>query len=60
MGNIPAIVVLLFLQTLHNTMCEDTVFWDLNYAMQYKDMGTAEIRAKALKVRKKQFKLALN
>ena len=35
-------------RTLHKTMCEDTVFWDLNYAMQYKDMGTGEIRAKAL------------
>ena len=31
-------------------MCEDTVFWDLNYAMQYKEMGTAEIMIKVLKV----------
>jgi hypothetical protein len=37
-------------QTLHNTMCEDTVFWDLNYAMKYKELGTGEIMVKVLKV----------
>ena len=34
-------------------MCEDTVFWDLNYGMQYKELGTGEIMVKVLKVRKR-------
>ena len=29
-------------------MCEDTVFWDLNYAIKYKSLGTEEIRSKVL------------
>ena len=37
-------------QTLHRTMCEDTVFWDLNYAIKYKSLGTDEIRNKVLKL----------
>ena len=41
------------LQTLHETMCEDTVFWDLNYAIKYKSLGTEEIRSKVLKVLEK-------
>jgi len=36
-------------ETLHETMCEDTVFWDLNYAIKYKSLGTEEIRSKVLK-----------
>ena len=32
------------------TMCEDTVFWDLNYAIKYKSLGTEEIRCKVLKL----------
>ena len=39
-----------YFQTLHGTMCEDTVFWDLNYAIKYKTLGTEEIRSKVLKV----------
>ena len=31
-------------------MCEDTVFWDLNYAMEYKELGTGEVMTKVLKV----------
>ena len=31
-------------------MCEDTVFWDLNYAIKYKSLGTEEIRSKVLKL----------
>ncbi len=39
------------LQTLHKTLCEDTVFWDLNYGMLFEALGTAEIMDKALAVR---------
>jgi len=35
--------------TLHKTMCEETVFWDLNYAIKYKALGTDEVRTKVLK-----------
>ena len=31
-------------------MCEETVFWDLNYAMQYRALGTGDIMGKVLKV----------
>ena len=31
-------------------MCEETVFWDLNYAMQYRALGTGDIMVKVLKV----------
>ena len=31
-------------------MCEETVFWDLNYAIKYKALGTDEVRTKVLKV----------
>ena len=31
-------------------MCEDTVFWDLNYAIKYKALGTDDVRTKVLKV----------
>ena len=27
-------------------MCEETVFWDQNYALQYKHIGTDQIQAK--------------
>ncbi len=37
-------------QTLHDTLCEDTVFWDLNYGMQFEALGTGEIMDRALKV----------
>ena len=38
-------------QTLYKTMCEDTVFWDLNYAMTFKELGTSAIMHKVLAVR---------
>jgi hypothetical protein len=37
-------------QTLHKTMCEETVFWDLNYSIKFKSLGTEDIRTKVLKV----------
>ncbi|TRY61028.1 hypothetical protein TCAL_09131 [Tigriopus californicus] len=37
-------------QTIHQTMCDDTVFWDLNYAMQYKELGTEEVMEKVIKM----------
>ena len=37
-------------RTIHDTMCEETVFWDLNYAMQYRALGTGDIMVKVLKV----------
>ena len=40
----------LIFQTLHKTMCEETVFWDLNYAIKYKSLGTEDIRAKVLRL----------
>ena len=40
-------------QTLHGTMCEDTVFWDLNYAIKYRALGTEEIRSRVLKIMEK-------
>lgn len=42
-----------FFQTLHKTMCEDTVFWDLNYAIKYKALATQDIRNKVLKIMEK-------
>ena len=41
---------LLNFQTLDRTMCEDTVFWDLNYAMKYKSLVSENILTKVLKV----------
>ena len=35
--------------TLHATMCEETVFWDLNYSIKYRPLGTEDIRDKVLK-----------
>ena len=32
-------------------MCEETVFWDLNYAMKYKSLVSENILKKVLKVR---------
>ena len=32
-------------------MCEETVFWDLNYAMKYKSLVSENILAKVLKVK---------
>ena len=29
-------------------MSEETVFWDLNYAIKYKSLGTEEIQTKVL------------
>ena len=37
-------------QTLDRTMCEETVFWDLNYAMKYKSLVSENILKKVLKV----------
>ena len=31
-------------------MCEDTVFWDLNYSIQYKSLGVGDTMTKVLKV----------
>ena len=31
-------------------MCEDTVFWDLNYSMKYKTLVTGDILTRVLKV----------
>ena len=39
-------------QTLDRTMGEDTVFWDLNYAMKYKSLVSENILKKVLKVSK--------
>jgi len=33
-------------EALHGTMCEESVFWDLNYSIQYWEIGTEEIRMK--------------
>ena len=38
------------LQTIDDTMCEDTVFWDLNYSIQYKALGVGDTMTKVLKV----------
>lgn len=35
--------------TIHRTMCEETVFWDLNYSIKYRPLGTQDIRDKVLK-----------
>jgi len=37
-------------KTLNRTMCEDTVFWDLNYAMKYKSLVSENILTKVLKI----------
>ena len=34
-------------------MCEDTVFWDLNYSMKYKTLVTGDILTRVLKVKVK-------
>jgi hypothetical protein len=39
-----------FMQTIDETMCEDTVFWDLNYSIQYKSLGVGDTMSKVLKV----------
>ena len=39
-----------FFQTIDDTMCEDTVFWDLNYSIQYKSLGVGDTMTKVLKV----------
>ena len=31
-------------------MCEETVFWDLNYAMKYKSLVSENVLKKVLKV----------
>ena len=31
-------------------MCEDTVFWDLNYAINYKSLGTDDLRSQVLEL----------
>ena len=41
----------ILLQTLDRTMCEETVFWDLNYAMKYKSLVSENILDKVLKVK---------
>ncbi|CAB4068083.1 unnamed protein product [Lepeophtheirus salmonis] len=37
-------------KTLDETMCEDTVFWDLNYSMQFNEMGLEYLKQKVLKI----------
>ena len=36
-------------------MSEETVFWDLNYAIKYKSLGTEDIQTKVLKVKNNLF-----
>ena len=31
-------------------MCEETVFWDLNYSLDYHEMGTDQIKYKVSQV----------
>ena len=38
------------MQALDSTMCEETVFWDLNYSMEYQDMETDQIKYKVSQV----------
>ena len=42
-------------------MCEETVFWDLNYAMKYKSLVSENILKKVLKVLiTKKFRIRYN
>ena len=34
------------MQALDSTMCEETVYWDLNYSLRYQSAGTQHIKAK--------------
>jgi hypothetical protein len=34
------------IQALETTMCEETIFWDLNYCLTYTAMGTDQIKKK--------------
>lgn len=37
-------------EALHSTMCEETVFWDLNYSIVYSEIGTEEIKTKVTRL----------
>jgi len=39
-------------EALNSTMCEETVFWDLNYSLEYQDMGTDQIKYKVSQLAK--------
>jgi len=39
-------------EALNSTMCEETVFWDLNYSLEYHDMGTDQIKYKVSQLAK--------
>ena len=39
-----------YMQALDSTMCEETVFWDLNYSLEYQEMGTDQIMYKVSQV----------
>ena len=39
-------------QALDSTMCEETVYWDLNYSLQFDSFGTEHIKAKVSELAK--------
>lgn len=39
-------------EALDSTMCEETVFWDLNYSLDYHEMGTDQIKYKVSQLTK--------
>merc|ERR1712106_1095627 len=39
-------------EALDSTMCEETVFWDLNYSLEYEDIGTDQIKYKVSQLSK--------
>jgi hypothetical protein len=39
-------------EALDTTMCEETVFWDMNYSLEYQDMGTDQIKYKVSQLAK--------
>jgi len=39
-------------EALDTTMCEETVFWDLNYSLEYQEIGTDHIKQKVAQLTK--------
>jgi len=39
-------------EALDSTMCEETVFWDMNYSLEYKEIGTDQIMMKVSQLSK--------
>jgi len=37
-------------EALDSTMCEETVFWDLNYSIVYSEIGTDDLRSKVTRL----------